>query len=115
MIIDCTDNYETRYLIDSVCKAFGIPMIYGSISKFSGQVSIFNYRGSKSYSDLFPEAPKEDNSDESRLGVVGTLPGIIGSIQANEAIKLTLGLKDTLVQKLLLLDIKTMQMNIVAY
>ncbi len=115
MIVDCTDNYASRYLIDDISQQLNIPMIYGSISKFTGQVAIFNYQGSKSYRDLFAEPPKEDMSDPSRLGVIGTLPGIVGSIQANEVVKLILGFQDNLVQKLFLIDTRTMATNVVAF
>lgn len=115
IIVDCTDNYASRYIIDEVSKALKIPMVYASISKFSGQVSVFNYRGSQSYSDLFEEAPFVDENDASRLGVLGVLPGIVGSLQANEVIKLALGLESVLVNKLLLIDTKSPDFKIIDY
>ena len=115
IIVDCTDNYDSRYIIDSASKQLGIPMVYGSISKFSGQVSVFNYNSSKSYKDLFSEKPIVDENEESRLGVLGVLPGIVGSIQANEVIKIVLNMESILVNKLFLLDSKTMQTNIIIF
>lgn len=115
VIVDCTDNYASRYLIDETSKALGIPMVYGSISKFAGQASVFNYKGSKSYKDLFPEAPKVDENDPSRLGVLGVLPGIIGSIQANETIKIILDFEGVLSNKLLLFNSVSLTFNKVSY
>lgn len=115
LIVDCTDNYASRYIINKACVQLGIPMVYGSISKFNGQVSVFNFNGSKNYEQLFPEAPEIDENDSGRLGVLGVLPGIIGSIQANEVIKLILGFDGVLANKLFLLDTKTMQTNIIGF
>lgn len=115
LIVDCTDNYASRYTINQTCKELTMPMVYGSISKFTGQVSVFNFKGSKSYEQLFPEPPDVDENDKSRLGVLGVLPGIIGSIQANEVIKIILGFEGVLVNKLFLLDAKTMITNIIEY
>ncbi len=109
IIVDCTDNYDSRYIIDAASIELNIPMVYGSVSKFSGQVSVFNYGGSKSYKDLFDEKPEIDENDASRLGVLGVLPGIIGAIQANEAIKIILEFPDVLTNTLFLLDSKTME------
>ncbi len=115
IIVDCTDNYDSRYIIDTASKLLGIPMVYASISKFSGQVSVFNYNGSKSYKDLFSEQPNVDENDESRLGVLGVLPGIIGSIQANEVVKIILNIEGVLKNKLFLLNTKTMETNILEF
>lgn len=115
IIVDCTDNYASRYLIDEMSIALEMPMVYASISKFTGQLSVFNYKGSKSYKDLFNEQPQVDENDASRLGVLGVLPGIIGSMQANEVIKIVLDMEGVLQQKLFLMDTRTMQTQIIAY
>ncbi len=115
IIVDCTDNYESRYIIDIISKTLSIPMVYGSISKFTGQVSVFNYKNGKSYKQLFTEQPEIDENEKSRLGVLGVLPGIIGSIQANEVIKILLNMDGVLSEKLFLLDSRTMQTNILNY
>ncbi len=115
IIVDCTDNYDSRYIIDYASLDLGIPMVYGSIFKFDGQVSVFNYKGGKSYKDLFAEPPTEDLNDSSRNGVIGVLPGIIGSIQANEVLKIILEIPGVLSDKLFLLDSKTMVTNIIGY
>lgn len=109
IIVDCTDNYDSRYIIDSASKSLNIPMVYGSISKFSGQVAVFNYKNSKSYTDLFEEKPNIDEDDPARLGTLGVLPGIIGSIQANEVIKIILDIPGVLSDVLLLFDSKSME------
>ena len=115
LIVDCTDNYASRYVIDEVCHKLNLPMVYGSVSKFCGQVAVFNYNGGKQYKELFLEQPEIDLDDSSKLGVIGVLPGIIGSVQANEVIKIVIGLNDVLRNKLFLLDSKTMISNIVEF
>ena len=109
ILVDCTDNYDSRYIIDLTSKELNIPMVYGSISKFSGQVSVFNYKNGKSYKDLFEEKPEMDENDASRLGVLGVLPGMIGAIQANEVIKIILEIPGVLSNTLFLLNTKTME------
>ena len=105
LVVDCTDNFMARYDIDYHCNLQNKAMIYGSISKFTGQISVFYYKNAKSYKDLFPEPPEIDEKDKSRLGVVGILPGIVGSLQANEVFKIITGIGNILAGKLLLIDI----------
>ncbi|CAM3788172.1 HesA/MoeB/ThiF family protein [Flavobacterium cucumis] len=89
LIIDGSDNFDTRYLVNDTCVKMNKPLIYGSILKFEGQVAVFNHKGNKNLRDLFPELPSpEDVPNCSMNGVMGTLPGIIGVIMANEALKL---------------------------
>ncbi len=93
LIVDGSDNFATRYLVNDTCVELGIPLIYGSILGFQGQVAVFNHQGGKNLRDVFPEAPKPEdvpNCDEN--GVLGTLPGIIGLWMAHETLKLILGL-----------------------
>ncbi|WP_027386971.1 HesA/MoeB/ThiF family protein [Chryseobacterium gregarium] len=93
IIIDGSDNFSTRYLINDTCVKLGKPLVYGSILGFSGQVAIFNCNGSKNLRDLFPEPPFEENlPDCDSLGVLGALPGIVGSMMANLALKIITGL-----------------------
>ncbi len=93
LIVDCSDNFDTRYLINDFCVKFKIPLVYGSIFSFEGQVAIFNYKGSKSLRDLFPEAPKdEDIQNCDQFGVLGALPGIVGSMMAMLALKVIIEL-----------------------
>lgn len=89
VVIDGSDNFKTRYLVNDVCVKLNKPLIYGSILGFSGQVAIFNYNGSENLRDLFPEPPiDEDLPDCDSLGVLGALPGIVGSMMANLTLKL---------------------------
>ncbi|MBK1895023.1 HesA/MoeB/ThiF family protein [Chryseobacterium paridis] len=89
IIVDGSDNFTTRYLINDTCVKLEKPLVYGSILGFSGQIAIFNYNGSKNLRDLFPEPPSEENlPDCDSLGVLGSLPGMIGSMMAHLALKI---------------------------
>ena len=93
VIVDGSDNFATRYLVNDTCVAFQKPLVYGSILKFEGQVAIFNLNGSKNLRDLFPEMPNPKEVPNCNLnGVLGTLPGIIGTMMAHETLKLILEL-----------------------
>ncbi|MGB0201801.1 MAG: molybdopterin-synthase adenylyltransferase MoeB [Candidatus Poseidoniaceae archaeon] len=105
IIIDGTDNIPTRYIIDNTCKKLGISWVYGSVYRFEGQVSVFNYQDGPVYSDLFPEAPPPELIPScSEAGVLGVLPGFIGCLQVNEALKIILGVGEVLSGKLLVYD-----------
>lgn len=103
IIIDATDNIQTRQLIDQISKEFGIPMVYGGLYRFEGQVAVLNVNGSPGYSDLFPAPPSVDDTCAD-AGVLGMLPGIIGHIQALETVKLIVGIEPNLIGKLLIYD-----------
>lgn len=108
-IVDGTDNFTTRYLVNDTCVSLNKPLIYGSILKFEGQVAVFNHKGSKNLRDIFPQPPNpEDVPNCSLNGVLGTFPGIIGTLMAQETLKLILELP-TLHNELLLFD--TLYMN----
>jgi molybdopterin/thiamine biosynthesis adenylyltransferase/rhodanese-related sulfurtransferase len=112
LIVDGTDNLPTRYLIDDVCSLLDIPWVYGSIYRFEGQVSVFQYQGGPCYRDLFPEPPPSGSVPSCvDGGVLGVLPGVIGSIQANEAIKIILGIGTIISGKLLIYDAENMEFN----
>lgn len=104
ILIDCSDNLETRYLSDLISRKYDIPMIYGAVHEFEGQVAVFNYNGSKGYSDLFQK--KVDQSTDQPVGIIGPIAGIIGSLQAAEAIKIITGLGDVLINKLFIISLK---------
>tara|TARA_B100000459_G_scaffold28301_1_gene13709 strand:+ start:4638 stop:5726 length:1089 start_codon:yes stop_codon:yes gene_type:complete len=105
LIVDGTDNIPTRYIIDETCRNLGIPWIYGSVYRFEGQVSVFNFKGGPTYRDLFPEAPPDDLLPScSEAGVLGVLPGLIGSLQVNEVIKIIVGIGKPLSGQLLIYD-----------
>ena len=116
VIIDGTDNFETRYLINDSSEITGKPWVFGSIHRFEGQVSTFNVEDGPNYRDLFPESPPPELAPNcSEAGVLGVLPGIVGTLQATEAIKLILGIGDNLCGKLLTIDALTMKMKILSF
>ena len=103
IIVDCTDNYPTRYLLNDACVLMDKPLVYGAIHKFEGQVSVFNWKGGPTYRCLYPELPTSESiMDCSEGGVLGVLPGIIGVLQANEVIKMAAHLDEVLSGKILL-------------
>lgn len=102
IIVDCSDNYEARMAMDLVSKKLKIPFVYGSAEQLGGQISTFNYRGAGSYSDLFPELPA--SKDREILGVLSPIPGIVGSIQALEVIKILTDMSNNLSGKLMVID-----------
>lgn len=93
VIVDGCDNFTTRYLVNDTCVKLGKPLVYGSILKFEGQMAVFNHKGAKNLRDLFPLPPNpEDVPNCSLNGVLGTLPGIIGTMMAQETLKLIMDL-----------------------
>jgi sulfur-carrier protein adenylyltransferase/sulfurtransferase len=103
VVVDGTDNFPTRYLVNDACVILGKPNVYGSILRFEGQASVFNYEDGPNYRDLFPEPPPPGMVPScAEGGVLGILPGIIGLIQATEAVKIILGKGTTLSGRLLL-------------
>lgn len=99
VMIDGSDNFSTRYLVNDACVALGKTLVYGSILGFSGQVAVFNHKGSKNLRDLFPDPPfDEDVPDCDSLGVLGALPGIVGSMMALQTLKIITELPVTLNQ-----------------
>ncbi len=104
-IVDGTDNFPTRFLVNDASVKLGIPVVHGSIFRFEGMVTVFDPRNGPTYRDMVPEPPPADLAPScAEAGVLGVLPGIIGSIQAIETIKLLLGLGDPLVGRLLAYD-----------
>lgn len=104
LVIDATDNFATRYVINDACVLLGKPLVYGAISQFEGQVAIFNGKGDGqrvNYRDLFPQPPAPGSVQNcAEAGVLGVLPGIIGTLQATEAIKLLTGMGRPLINQL---------------
>lgn len=114
IIVDGTDNFPTRYLSNDVAVFLGKPNIYGSIFRFDGQVSVFDARFGPCYRCLFPEPPPPGLIPScAEGGVLGVLPGTIGTIQATEALKLTLGIGDPLIGRLLLYNALDMSFDFV--
>jgi molybdopterin/thiamine biosynthesis adenylyltransferase/rhodanese-related sulfurtransferase len=107
VVIDGADNFPTRYLLDAACRRLGIPLVYGAVHRFTGQVSVFDPRRADSpcYRCLFPEPPSAAEAPNcSEAGVLGVLPGTIGLLQATEALKVLLGIGEPLVGRLLCYD-----------
>jgi len=114
LVIDGTDNFPTRYLVNDVCVKLGIPNVYGSIFRFDGQLSVFDARVGPCYRCLFPEPPPPGLVPScAEGGVLGVLPGIIGSMQASEGLKLLLGIGEPLIGKLLLFNALDMRFDFV--
>ncbi len=113
LIVDGSDNFATRYLVNDACVILNKPLVFGAIYKFEGQVSVFNYNNGPTYRCIFPEQPGADESPNcADIGVIATLPGIIGSTQASEAIKIITGIGEVLSGKLLVIDTLTMHTHI---
>jgi sulfur-carrier protein adenylyltransferase/sulfurtransferase len=107
LVIDGADNFPARYLLAAATRRLNMPMVYGAVERFTGQVSVFDPRraGSPCYRCLFPEPPAaEDAPNCSEAGVLGVLPGIVGLLQATEALKLILGIGEPLTGRLLSFD-----------
>jgi sulfur-carrier protein adenylyltransferase/sulfurtransferase len=110
IIVDGTDNFPTRYLVNDACVLLGKPNVYGSIFRFDGQITIFGYPGGPCYRCLYPEPPPPGLVPScAEGGVLGVLPGIVGTIQAAETLKLILGKGEPLVGRLLLFDALAMR------
>jgi adenylyltransferase/sulfurtransferase len=114
IVIDACDNFKTRYLINDVCVNLDKPFIYGAISEFCGQLAVFNYNKGSTYRCLFPDEKEMIASQKDVVGVLGVLPAIIGSLQANEAIKLITHYGDLLANKLFTINLKNNQINMIA-
>ncbi len=110
IVVDGSDNFSTRYLVNDACIILQKTLVFGAIYKFDGQLSVFNYKGGPSYRCLFPTPPPPNSVPNcSDVGVLGVLPGIIGSLQANETLKVILELGNILTGKVFTFDALTMQ------
>ena len=105
VIVDATDNFATRYLINDACVLLGLPLVWSSINRFDGQVTVWGYGGSPCYRCIFPTAPPPGTIPScAEAGVVGSLPGVMGSIQATETVKLVLGIGEPLAGRIQVYD-----------
>lgn len=115
LAVDCSDNFSTRYILSDATLHAGMPMVYGAVREFMGQASVFNYRGGPSYRDLYPEEMHQATEDkQGPPGVVGPLPGIIGSVQACEVIKIITGAGDVLSGRLIQVDMINLRIEIIS-
>ena len=106
VIADCTDNYQSRVLIGKVSEKFRKPLAFASVLNFEGQLSVFNFNGGPSYTDLFATVPQDGIYKENDIGLIGVLPGIAGTLQANEIIKIITGYGEVISRKLLVFNIQ---------
>ena len=110
IVVDGTDNFPTRYLVNDACVLLGIPSVYGSIFRFEGQISVFNYDDGPCYRCLYSEPPPPGLVPScAEGGVFGVLPGLVGTIQATEIIKLIIGKGESLASRLMLIDALDME------
>lgn len=102
VVLDCTDNYQVRYILSDSCKKYNVPQVYAALHKYQGQLSVFNYKGGVSYRDVFPDEQSSKFIPTCEVvGVFSPLPGIIGIMQANECLKILLSLGDICSEKML--------------
>lgn len=116
LVLDGSDNFATRYLVNDACVLSGKPLVYGALYTFQGQVSVFNYQGGPTYRCLFPKPPRpEDAPNCAEIGVLGVLPGMVGTMQAMEVIKVLTGIGEPLVGKLLIFDALKMSQQVIRF
>ena len=109
LVIDCCDNFPTRYLLDDVCVACGKPWVHGAIGAFGGMVTVFNHRRAKRYAELYPDREALCAREQTVQGVVGTVPAVVGALEASEALKILARFGEVLDGRLFTIDLKTMQ------
>ena len=112
VIADCTDNYKTRTLIGQVSAKLKTPLAFASVLNYEGQITVFNYQGGPALEDLYPNVPKDGIYKENEIGLLGVLPGIAGTLQANEIIKIITGSGEVISGKLLIFNIQENRFNL---
>ena len=116
LVVDCSDNFATRYLVNDACVVLGKPLVFGAIFKFEGQVSVFNYQHGPTYRCLFPAPPAPGEAPScAEIGVLGVLPGLIGTMQAAEALKIILEIGEVLSGSLLVVDALGMRFQTIRF
>jgi molybdopterin/thiamine biosynthesis adenylyltransferase/rhodanese-related sulfurtransferase len=116
VVVDACDDFATRYALDDACRDRGCPLVYGAIYRFEGQVSVFHFRGGPGYRDLYPAPPRGGLAPAcDDAGVLGVLPGVVGTLQATEALKVLLGIGEPLSGRLLVFDAMTMRFDEVTF
>lgn len=110
IVLDCTDNYATRYLINDTCIELDKPFVYGTIGDTKGQMAVFNYKANaSSYRDLYPEQEKLEKQGNINKGVMGVLPSLIASLQVNEVVKIITGLGEAMKDTLFMIDLLSLE------
>lgn len=116
VVVDCSDNFATRYLVSDACVVLGRPLVFGAIFKFEGQVTVLNYQGGPTYRCLHPVPPAPGEAPNcAQIGVLGVLPGLIGTMQATETLKIILQLGEVLSGRLLLVDALSMRFQTIRF
>lgn len=115
VVADCSDNYKTRSLIGRKTAKLGKPLAFASVLNYEGQISVFNYQGGPAYQDLFSSVPPDGLYKENEIGLLGVLPGIAGTLQANEIIKIITGYGEVISGKLLVFNIQENRFNVFRY
>ena len=116
LVVDCSDNFATRYLVNDACVVLGKPLVFGAIFKFEGQVTVFNYQGGPTYRCLHPVPPGPGEAPNcAQIGVLGVLPGLLGTMQAAETLKIILELGEVLSGRLLLVDALSMRFQTIRF
>jgi adenylyltransferase/sulfurtransferase len=110
VIVDCSDNVPTRYLIDEISQRLKTPFVYGAVRRFEGQLSVFNYKTGPSFIDLFPDQKVFDSElDCAAAGIFGHVTGLIGCLQSNEVMKIILGIDSILTGEVLTVDLQNLE------
>lgn len=112
VIADCSDNFATRQLLGRVTQELNKPLAFASVMNYEGQVTVFNHKSGPAFNQLFPTVPKDGIYEKKDIGLVGVLPGIAGSLQANEVIKIITGYGEVLSGKLLVFSIFENRFNL---
>lgn len=115
VVADCTDNYKTRALLGEKTRQHAIPLVFASVLNYEAQVTVFNYQGGPYLADLFPELPPDGLFQENEIGLMGVLPGVAGTLQANEVLKIIVGHGEVLSGKLLVFSLLENQFNVFRY
>ena len=116
VVVDCSDNFATRYLVNDACVLSGKPLVFGAIFKFEGQVSVFNYQNGPTYRCLYPAPPAPGEAPScAEIGVLGVLPGLIGTMQATETLKIILEIGEVLTGRMLLVDALSMRFQTIRF
>ncbi len=115
IVVDCTDNFATRYLIDDTCVRCGRPWVYGAIGEYAGQVTLFNHLKGRRYAELYPDREVLCALPRRTAGVLGPVAGVVGTLEAAEALKVLTGVGETLEGRLLTLDVMTNSNEIINF
>jgi len=115
VVVDCTDNYKTRALLGEKTRQFAVPLVFASVLNYEAQVTVFNYQGGPCLTDLFPELPPDGLFQENEIGLLGVLPGVAGTLQASEVLKIIVGHGEVLSGKLLVFSLLENRFNVFRY